>query len=184
MKGMAMLLDHAECISPVGPIFLFARSDRLCALSVGHSREQALREIERHFGPTELHQVADPAGAVSALNRYWAGDLRALDGIEVDPGGTAFQQRVWEALRAIPVGTVVSYSTLARSIGSPTAVRAVGAANGANPVAIVIPCHRVIGADGSLTGYGGGLPVKRWLLAHEGAPLAAPGSPQARLEFT
>jgi methylated-DNA-[protein]-cysteine S-methyltransferase len=183
MNRLETVLEHAECTSPVGPIFLFARNGRLCALSLGHSRDRAVREIERRFGPTELHQVADPAGAVSALNRYWAGDLRALDGIEVDPGGTPFQQRVWKALRTIPVGTVVSYSTLARSIGSPTAVRAVGAANGANPVAIVIPCHRVIGADGSLTGYGGGLPLKRWLLAHEGAPLAAPGSPQQRLEF-
>jgi len=180
---MATVLQHAECSSPVGPIFLFARGEHLCALSVGHSRDRALQEIEKRFGPVDLQPAADPAGAVSALNRYWAGDLCALDGIEVDPGGTAFQQRVWKALRAIPVGTVVSYSALALSIGSPTAVRAVGAANGANPVAIVIPCHRVIGADGSLTGYGGGLPLKRWLLAHEGASLATPGAPQARLEF-
>jgi methylated-DNA-[protein]-cysteine S-methyltransferase len=125
----------------------------------------------------------DPAGAASALDRYFGGDLRALDALAVDTGGTPFQQRVWIALRAIPVGTAVSYSALARTIGMPRAVRAVAAANGANPVAIVIPCHRVIGADGSLTGYGGGLARKRWLLAHEGAPLDESGTPQGRLDF-
>jgi methylated-DNA-[protein]-cysteine S-methyltransferase len=93
--------------------------------------------------------------------------MAALDAIEVDTGGTPFQQRVWQELRRIPAGSTRSYSEVARAIGRPSAVRAVAAANGANPVSIVIPCHRVIGADGSLTGYGGGLHRKRWLLAHE-----------------
>src|SRR5262249_24563412 len=109
------------------------------------------------------------AGAASAMRRYFAGDLRAIEALVVDPGGTPFQQRVWAALRRIPVGTTVAYSALAQRIGDPLAVRAVAAANGQNPIGIVIPCHRVIGAAGSLVGYGGGLPRKRWLLAHEGA---------------
>jgi methylated-DNA-[protein]-cysteine S-methyltransferase len=121
------------------------------------------------------------------LDRYFAGELTALDAIGVDPGGTPFQNRVWLKLREIPVGRTWSYADLARAVGRPRAVRAVGAANGANPIALVLPCHRVIGSDGSLTGYGGGLARKRWLLAHEGAlreqrplPLALGRASQAR----
>jgi methylated-DNA-[protein]-cysteine S-methyltransferase len=101
--------------------------------------------------------------------RYFGGDLRALDAVPCDPGGTPFQARVWKALRTIPVGTTWSYGALARRIGDPKAVRAVGFANGSNPIAVVIPCHRVIGSNGTLVGYGGGLERKHWLLAHEGA---------------
>ena len=103
------------------------------------------------------------------LAAYYAVDLGALDAIAVDSGGTPLQGRVWGALRTIPPGETVSYQTLARRIGAPTAVRAVGAANRTNPIGIVVPCHRVIGADGSLTGYGGGIERKRWLLTHERA---------------
>jgi methylated-DNA-[protein]-cysteine S-methyltransferase len=99
---------------------------------------------------------------------YLGGDLDALAPVVVETGGTPFQRSVWTALRDIPPGTTVSYRELARTIGSPAAVRAVGAANGANPISIVIPCHRVIGSDGSLTGYAGGMERKRWLLEHEG----------------
>jgi methylated-DNA-[protein]-cysteine S-methyltransferase len=97
--------------------------------------------------------------------------LQALEGLPVATNGTAFQQTVWQALRTIPPGTTLSYGALARQIGKPQAMRAVGLANGANPIGIVVPCHRVIGADGTLTGYGGALPRKRWLLAHEGAEM-------------
>ena len=107
------------------------------------------------------------------LRAYFNGDLRALDTISVDPEGTPFQREVWRALQQIPAGRTCSYAELARAIGRPDAVRAVGAANGANPIPIVIPCHRVIGANGRLVGYGGGLERKRWLLAHEGVRLAA-----------
>ena len=100
------------------------------------------------------------------LREYFDGGRRAFD-LPIAPAGTAFQMRVWDALRGIPYGETVSYGELARRIGRPTASRAVGAANGRNPLAIVVPCHRVIGADGALTGYGGGLPVKEALLAHE-----------------
>lgn len=111
---------------------------------------------------------SDPA---RALRDYVAGDLRALEGLVVDAGGTPFQQRVWAALRTIPVGSTWSYRALAAAVGSGAATRAVGSANGANPVSVVVPCHRVIRADGSLGGYGGGLERKTWLLAHEGALL-------------
>jgi methylated-DNA-[protein]-cysteine S-methyltransferase len=118
-----------------------------------------------------LTVATDPAGISSRLRAYFGGDLAALDAIEVDTGGTSFQQDVWRALREIPVGKTVSYGELARRIGRPSATRAVGLTNGLNPCAVVVPCHRVIGADGSLTGFGGGLHRKRWLLEHEGAQL-------------
>ena len=129
--------------------------------------------------PTELRrrlagvvkQHPDPAGAVSALRAYFAGDLQALETLTVDPMGTPFQLRVWTALRSVPAGRTASYSDIANAIGAPTATRAVGAANGANPIAIVVPCHRIIGSGGSLVGYGGGLERKRWLLEHEGVLL-------------
>jgi methylated-DNA-[protein]-cysteine S-methyltransferase len=104
-----------------------------------------------------------------ALAGFFAGVVGAIDGIACRTGGTPFQRRVWAALRQIPVGETVSYGALAARLDKPRAVRAVGLANGANPVSVVVPCHRVIGADGWLTGYGGGLDRKRWLLRHEGA---------------
>jgi methylated-DNA-[protein]-cysteine S-methyltransferase len=98
---------------------------------------------------------------------YFGGDLAAIDALPVATGGTEFQRAVWDELRRIPCGGSISYSELARRIGRPAAIRAVGLANGANPIGIVVPCHRVIGANGTLTGYGGGIERKRWLLAHE-----------------
>jgi methylated-DNA-[protein]-cysteine S-methyltransferase len=112
-----------------------------------------------------------PPAIACALRDYFAGDLEATDAIPVATNGTAFQRDVWAALRTIRAGTTLSYAALARQLGRPKSVRAVGLANGANPVAIVVPCHRVIGADGNLTGYGGGIDRKRWLLAHEGIVL-------------
>lgn len=106
-----------------------------------------------------------------SLKAYFAGELAAIEGIRVATGGTDFQRSVWMALRKIPLGETISYGALASRLKCPRSARAVGLANGANPVGIVVPCHRVIGADGSLTGYGGGLQRKRWLLEHEGAQL-------------
>lgn len=126
-----------------------------------------------HLGALAVSEggiAGDPHGAVDALRAYFAGDLRALDHLPVAAPGTEFQRECWRALRAIPPGTTTTYAALAESIGRPEAVRAVGAANGANPIAIVVPCHRVIGADGRLVGYAGGLERKRALLHHEGAP--------------
>jgi methylated-DNA-[protein]-cysteine S-methyltransferase len=114
-----------------------------------------------------LQTQEDPAGCCTALRAYFAGRLDAIERLPAAPFGTPFQREVWSALRTIPCGTTTSYGALARQLGRPAASRAVGLASGANPVSIVIPCHRVIGANGSLTGYGGGLDRKRWLLAHE-----------------
>ncbi len=113
----------------------------------------------------------DASGIAAALDAYFRGDFQAIGDVPAKPAGTPFQTAVWSALRSIPLGETVSYGELARRVGRPRAVRAVGAANGRNPVSVVLPCHRVIGADGSLTGYGGGLARKAWLLEHEGASL-------------
>ena len=115
-------------------------------------------------------RLDDPNGLTTAISNYFEGNLSAIDTLPVETGGTPFQQEVWRALRTIPCGTTTSYGKLAENIGRPTAVRAVGLANGANPVSVVVPCHRVIGANGSLTGYGGGIERKRWLLDHERRP--------------
>jgi len=164
-----MTLDVTEFRSPIGTIVLAVRDQALCALvfTEGWPRQRA--RLEKRFGDVSIRRAADPGRVVTALAAYFAGDLGALDAVAVDAGGTPFQRRVWDALRRIPAGETVSYQTLARAIGRPAAVRAVGAANGANPIGVVVPCHRVIGADGSLTGYAGGLDRKRWLLAHEAA---------------
>jgi methylated-DNA-[protein]-cysteine S-methyltransferase len=168
-EAEAVTIQTTLVLSPIGPIRVFARGGALVALSVSEDDDWTRRALARRFGVFDLEEAKDPGGAASALRRYFAGDLRAIDALAVDPGGTPFQQRVWTALRKIPVGTTVAYSALAQRLGEPLAVRAVAAANGRNPIGIVIPCHRVIGADGSLVGYGGGLPRKRWLLGHEGA---------------
>jgi methylated-DNA-[protein]-cysteine S-methyltransferase len=124
--------------------------------------------LRRYYGDAvQLREVLRPSLAARSLLAYFDGDLEAIADLATATGGTAFQRTVWSALRRIPAGRTVSYGMLAAQIGQPKAVRAVGSANGANPISIVVPCHRVIGADSSLTGYGGGLHRKRWLLAHE-----------------
>src|SRR5437773_135061 len=145
------------------------RAGRLWALDFAESWPRRRAALGRRFPRVELRAAADPAGLVTRLERYFAGDIAALARIPVDLEGTPFQRRVWNALRQIPPGRTASYGELARAVGAPGAARAVGAANRSNPVAIVIPCHRVIGADGCLTGYAGGLGRKQWLLAHESA---------------
>jgi len=122
-------------------------------------------------------RARDPFGCTSALRAYFDGQLGAIDRLVTDGEGTEFQRRVWRALRKIPAGTTCSYGELARRVGAPSASRAVGAANGANPIGLVVPCHRVIGSDGTLVGYGGGLERKRWLLAHEARFAAVGRSP-------
>ena len=164
-----MTLDLTEFRSPLGALVVAARDGRLCALEFAGRWPRRRRALARRFGPLVIHRTPDPAGAVTALRSYFAGDRNALARVPVDPHGTEFQRRVWAALARIPAGETRSYRELAAAIGAPAAVRAVGAANGANPVALVIPCHRVIAADGTLGGYAGGLRRKRWLLEHEGA---------------
>lgn len=135
--------------------------------------ERLNRLLRLHYGEGVKLETRPgaPSKAATALTAYYEGDIAAIDGIETATAGTAFQRDVWKALRDIPAGKTWSYGDLARHIGRDKAVRAVGLANGSNPVAIIVPCHRVIGANGSLTGYGGGLERKTWLLAHEGARL-------------
>ena len=127
-----------------------------------------MRLLQRRYGPVHLVEATDPHGFSSQLRAYLAGDYHCLDTIPVSTGGTAFQQEVWNALRAIPPGTTTTYGELAAKLGRPTAYRAVGGTNALNPIAIVLPCHRVVGADAALTGYAGGLERKQWLLRHEG----------------
>jgi methylated-DNA-[protein]-cysteine S-methyltransferase len=126
--------------------------------------------IRRHYGEGVLELCESPreSSARLALEAYFEGDLAAIDRLPTATHGTAFQCQVWDALRSIPFRQTTNYATLAARIGRPSAARAVGLANGANPIAIVVPCHRVIGANGALAGYGGGLARKQWLLAHEG----------------
>lgn len=183
IAGVATLIEIAEAETPIGRVLLLARGGALCGVGFGEDPERVRLGAIRRFGDVEWAPADDPAGALSALRRYLSGDLPALDEVPVDTGGTSFQQRVWRALRDIPAGQTRSYSQLACAIGVPKAVRAVGAANGANPVGIIVPCHRVIGADGRLVGYGGGLALKRWLLAHEGAVTAAERPRQQPLSF-
>ena len=145
------------------------RGDGSARLIVSDERQhRMLRQLRRQYGvEIALEPVTNPGGVTTALAAYFAGNLAAIDPLPVETAGTPFQRAVWKALRTIPCGTTVSYSELARRIGRQSAVRAVGFANGSNPVSIVVPCHRVVGSNGALTGYGGGLDRKRWLLAHE-----------------
>jgi methylated-DNA-[protein]-cysteine S-methyltransferase len=159
--------------SPIGGIVVAWKDDALCALDWADAdkQEQMMAWLRRRFGDFERVEAADPGGVCTRLGAYLLGDLEALDDIVVDGGGTEFQRKVWKALRRIAAGKVVSYQGLAQRLGMPNSVRAVARANALNPVSIVVPCHRVIGSDGSLTGYGGGLPRKQWLLQHEGVVL-------------
>ena len=126
--------------------------------------------LDRYYGKGRytLTPRRDPGGLSQAMRRYFKGEIGVLKDLPVATTGTPFQTSVWKALRRIEDGTTISYAELAHRIGKPKAVRAAGLANGQNPISIVVPCHRVIGSDGSLTGYGGGLHRKQWLLAHEG----------------
>lgn len=165
-----LLTDRLD--TPIGELLIVADKGgnlRAADWSSTDSDASLCRFFKRHYGADgfELEPAGDPYGLTSALGSYFAGDLKAIDTLPVKADGTPFQLEVWRALREIPCGTTTSYANLARRIGRPAAVRAVGLANGSNPVPIVVPCHRVIGSDGSLTGYGGGIHRKRWLLEHE-----------------
>lgn len=153
--------------SAIGPLLAAERAERVCLLHFGGDSPSIDRTLERWY-PGEARVRREIASVRGVLARYFEGDIAAFDQVAVELNGTDFQKRVWQSLRRIPSGSTISYAELARRVGEPSAVRAVGAANGANPVALIVPCHRVIGSDGTLTGYGGGLERKRWLLVHEG----------------
>jgi methylated-DNA-[protein]-cysteine S-methyltransferase len=160
--------------TPIGELTLYVLEDALCGIEFPGGEATTLRTLQRRFGSVSSHQVEDPGGVASALSAYFRGELDAITAVKVDAGGTAFQQKVWAALRRIPTGATISYGRLAAEIGLPKAIRAVGAASARNPIPVVVPCHRVVAADGSLWGYGGGLERKRWLLDHEGVSLRSP----------
>jgi methylated-DNA-[protein]-cysteine S-methyltransferase len=163
-----LLVDRIE--TAIGELILVAdREGSLRAVDWLDYEPRMLRLLQRQFGKGGfvLKPSKNPNGLSDKLRRYFAGEVTAIDDLPVAAVGTTFQREVWRALRSIPVGTTCSYGELAQRIGRPRAVRAVGTANGSNPVGIVVPCHRVIGSDGSLTGYGGGMERKRWLLDHE-----------------
>lgn len=167
---MQLTLSHYT--APMAGLLLVTDSDgRLRALDFIDFEERMRRLLARHYGVVSLVEGPAPAAITAALDAYFAGDLAALDAVPVATGGTEFQKKVWVALRAIPAGETRGYGALAAALGRPGAARAVGLANGLNPVGIVVPCHRVIGASGALTGYAGGVERKRWLLAHEGGTL-------------
>jgi len=154
--------------SPIGTLTVAARGPKVCLVHFGPVNKYVQSALATWYPGAPIESGDDPGGVVSVLTRYFSGDLASLDEVDVELHGTPFQQRVWNALRTVAAGTTASYAQLADRVGAPSAVRAVGAANGANPVAVILPCHRIIGSNGSLTGYGGGLERKRWLLDHEG----------------
>jgi len=173
-------VDRLRVKSPIGELVGYVRDGALCAMDFGERQWNGRVVLERRFGALEVREGAGAREVRRALEAYLEGELEALDAIAVDPGGTEFQARVWAALRRIPPGRTASYTELARAVGASSAVRAVGSANGQNPVPVVIPCHRVVRSDGTLGGYGGGLDRKRWLLDHEKARLDSEGKPAHR----
>lgn len=160
--------------SPVGWLFVACEGNALSHiefLTAPTDASRFIERVERETGEAPLRGGTAVAEVVRQLRQYFAGERRTFD-LDLAPHGTEWQQRVWLALRDIPYGETVNYGTIAARVGRPTASRAVGAANGRNPISIVVPCHRVVGANRSLTGYGGGLDRKQWLLALEGTRLA------------
>lgn len=167
-EPLNLTLDRVA--SPLGQVLLVTDAGgAVRALDFEDFEARMMRLLARHYGAFRLETGRAPPAVRAALDAYFAGDSAALDAVPTLTGGTDFQRQVWAALRRIPAGQTRTYGQLAAAIERPSAVRAVGLANGANPVGVIVPCHRVIGAGGALTGYAGGVERKRWLLAHEGA---------------
>lgn len=167
-ETLPLFIDRPD--TPIGEMLIVAdREGNLRAVDWADYETRMRRLLRLQYGENGyvLQPARNPNDLTYAISRYFEGELTAIDTLPVQTGGTPFQRDVWRALRNIPCGTTVSYAKLAEQIGRPGAVRAVGLANGSNPVGIVVPCHRVIGTNGSLTGYGGGIERKSWLLKHE-----------------
>ena len=165
---LELLIDRID--TPIGEMVIIADSDgNLRAVDWTDHEPRMHTFLRRHDGKNgfKLRPARNPSGLSRVIRNYFAGDLTAIDTLPVKTNGTPFQRQVWQALREIPLGTTISYGELAKHIGRPAAVRAVGLANGSNPVGVIVPCHRVIGSNGSMTGFGGGIDVKRKLLALE-----------------
>lgn len=166
-----MKTPAAEIETPLGKLRIVVVNGKVCAAEWTDCWDRVAPSLERRFGGLEPVRSKETMQPSRALGAYFHGELDAVDALAVDTGGTPFQRSVWRELRKIEAGATVSYGELAHAIGRPGACRAVGSANGSNPVAVILPCHRVIRTDGGLGGYGGGLPRKEWLLRHEGAML-------------
>jgi methylated-DNA-[protein]-cysteine S-methyltransferase len=162
---MKLWLDRIN--SEIGTVFIVSDGESLCAIDFSDYEDRMRKLLNQRYTEYELVERSNPQGFTDRLQAYFDRDFSALDNLPVNPGGTEFQQRVWLALRSIPVGKTWTYGELANHLGKPTASRAVGMANSLNPISIVLPCHRVVGANGKLTGYAGGLARKQWLLEHE-----------------
>jgi O-6-methylguanine DNA methyltransferase len=163
-----MHLQLERWAAPAFHLLLVTDDDgALRALEFAENEDRMRRLLGGQYGNYELREGAAPRSLTEALEAYFQGKIEAINAVPTATKGTPFQREVWRALREIPAGTTTSYGKLAAQLGRPAASRAVGAANGANPIPIVVPCHRVIGANGSLTGFGSGLPRKKWLLEHE-----------------
>lgn len=165
---LELFIDRIK--TPIGELAIVADArDRLRAMEWTDHDDRLHRALRLHYGADgyALKPRRDPAGLSTAMRAYFGGELAAIDRLKTETGGTAFQKSVWRALRGIPCGETITYAMLAERVGRPKAVRAAGHANGDNPISVVVPCHRVVGTNGSLTGYGGGIERKRWLLAHE-----------------
>ena len=167
IKRNSMVLDYDEFESPIGRILFAASGEGICALDYAGYENRMNSLLAKRFGSFEFRRGRDPFALGPSLRSYFRGDLNALTGTPVSTGGTLFQEQVWKALQEIPAGRTRTYGELAARLGRVLAARAVGHANSLNPVAIIVPCHRVIGASSALTGYAGGLERKEWLLRHE-----------------
>jgi methylated-DNA-[protein]-cysteine S-methyltransferase len=169
------LLFQEVFATPAGRLLLLTDAEqRVRAADWEDNEPRMLALLQRYYrSKLRIQAASGPSRARHAVLAYFEGELNAIDDLPVATTGTDFQRTVWQALRTIPVGQAISYSVLAQRIGRPSACRAVGLANGANPISIIVPCHRVIGSNAALTGYGGGVERKRWLLAHEGVAVGA-----------
>lgn len=178
MNNRAPCIDQNRCDfdeigTPIGAVLIVVVAEHLVALDFADCAARMHRLLAQRLGDVTLRSHRDPAGLSRQVRAYFAGDLNALQATPIALHGTPFQERAWQALRRIQPGATSSYARQAAGLGAPRSARAVGRANALNPIAIAVPCHRLVGADGSLTGYAGGLARKRWLLRHEGVALEA-----------
>ncbi len=174
VEPLAFSMDRLQ--TPIGELLIVAdRAGNLRTIDWTDHEARMRQLLDRYYGKDgyTIDTARDPGGLTRAMARYFKGDIAVIDTLPVETTGTPFQRSIWRQLRKIGSGKTISYATLADRVGKPKAVRAAGLANGQNPISIVVPCHRVIGSNGNLTGYGGGLPRKKWLLEHEGALVAA-----------
>jgi methylated-DNA-[protein]-cysteine S-methyltransferase len=164
-KPMHLIVERLA--TPIGPILITHDGKVICNTEFEDSKERRAQELAQHFPDAIVVRAEKRSAFTGALKRYFDGDVRAIDGLPIANVGTPFQQRAWKELRKIPPGKTRGYGEQAARLGNARAARAVGRANGQNPNAIIVPCHRLVGADGSLVHYGGGLERKRWLIDHE-----------------